>query len=90
MDGNCNVDNADPQFNKLVLHHWGGSNPSSALPETIYIDDLTYTSGDAACPTQTYPVTFTDTCSSQVVADGGASISFESGYATVSNKNGDT
>ena len=90
VDGNCNVDNADAQFNKLVLHHWGGSNPSSALPETIYIDDLTYTSGDAACPTQTYPVTFTDTCSSQVGAADGASISFESGYATVSNTNGGT
>jgi hypothetical protein len=61
-----------------------------SLPETIYIDDLTYTSGDAACPTQTYPVTFTDTCSSQIGTSDGASISFESGYATVSNTNGGT
>mgnify|MGYP001165401367 FL=1 len=85
--GNCNVDNASQQFNKLVLHHWGGSNPSSSDDETIYIDDLTYTTGDAACPTQTYPVTFTDTCSSQVAAADGAAISFADGYATVSNTN---
>ena len=53
----------------------------------IYIDDLTYTTGDAACPAQTYPVTFTDTCSSQVAAADGAAISFAGGYATVSNTN---
>ena len=85
--GNCNVDKASEQFNKLVLHHWGGSNPSSSDDEIIYIDDLTYTTGDAACPTPTYPVTFTDTCSSQVSSADGASISFADGYATVSNTN---
>jgi hypothetical protein len=89
VDGKCNIENAEERFNKLILHHWGGSNPSSALPETIYIDDLTYAI-DVVCPTQTYTVTFTDTCSSQVVAADGASISFESGYATVSNTNGGT
>ena len=85
--GNCNIANAAEQFNKLVLHHWGGSNPSSSDDEVIYIDDLTYTTGDAACPAQSYPVTFTDTCSSQVAAADGSSISFAGGYATVSNTN---
>lgn len=86
-NSNCNVANASKQFNKFILHHWGGSNPSSPDTETIYIDDFTYTTGDNACPAQTYPVTFTDTCSSQVVAADGAEISFADGYATVSKTN---
>jgi hypothetical protein len=85
--GQCQVGNAAGQFTKLVLHHWGGSNPSSPDTEAIYIDDFTHSTGDARCDTQTFPVAFTDTCSSQVAAADGASISFADGYATVSNTN---
>ena len=35
--GQCQVGNAAGQFTKLVLHHWGGSNPSSPDTEAIYI-----------------------------------------------------
>ena len=51
--GNCNAatttdgvetqNHPDGEWKKLVLHHWGGSNPSSPLPETIYLDDITFT-----------------------------------------------
>jgi hypothetical protein len=85
--GQCKIANASGQFTKLVLHHWGGSNPSSLDTEAIYIDDFTHSTGDARCDTQTYPVSFTDSCSSQVAAADGASISFADGYATVSNTN---
>ena len=96
---------ANDQFRKIVLFtnygHLGADENADDQPhkieggvwlkeDTRYYDNFVYAQGDTLCPTQTYPVTFTDTCSSQVVAADGASISFENGYATVSNTNGGT
>ena len=44
--GNCGgQENAGNQFTRFLLFHWGGSNPSSSYPDTIYIDNIKYDTG---------------------------------------------
>ena len=44
--GNCGgQENAGNQFTRFLLFHWGGSNPSSSYPDTIYIDNIKYDEG---------------------------------------------
>jgi len=44
--GNCGgQENAGNEFTRFLLFHWGGSNPSSSYPDTIYIDNIKYDEG---------------------------------------------
>jgi hypothetical protein len=44
--GNCGgQENAGNQFTRFLLFHWGGSNPSTSYPDTIYIDNIKYDEG---------------------------------------------
>ena len=45
--GNCSgQENSASTFQKIFFFHWGGSNPSSPAPDTLYIDNITYQNGD--------------------------------------------
>ena len=48
--GNCGTSNtaatATDTFSKIIFFHWGGSNPSSPTPDTLYIDNITYQNGE--------------------------------------------
>lgn len=45
--GNCSgQEHSASTFSKILFFHWGGSNPSSPTPDTLYIDNITYQNGD--------------------------------------------
>lgn len=45
--GNCvGQENSASTFSKIIFFHWGGSNPSSPTPDTLYLDNITYQNGD--------------------------------------------
>jgi hypothetical protein len=87
--GNCGgQDNAGNQFTRFLLFHWGGSNPSSAYPDTIYIDNIKYDEGDtlaSVTPITEYSESF-DGNSGWAAADG-ATYSETGGYGTAGQVN---
>jgi hypothetical protein len=45
--GNCTgQENSASTFSKIMYFHWGGGDPSSPAPDTLYIDNITYQNGD--------------------------------------------
>ena len=88
---NCNAAaSATNEYTKLRLFHWGGSNPSSATPDTFYIDNIRYDQGEAvaapATPITTYSEDFADGDSGWAAADGAAFVEAD-GYGTASKTN---
>lgn len=99
--GNCNAatttegvetpNHPDGEWKKLVIHHWGGSNPSSPLPETIYIDDITFTSGsNVVAPPVPQSVVEASFDGSDFQAFDGPTYTETNGLGTIQNINGAT
>ena len=91
--GNCSgQDNSASTFSKIFFFHWGGSNPSSPTPDTLYIDNVTYENGDVipapAEPVSEFTVDF-ETSSGFTGAAGATSFTEAGGYGTASQTNND-
>ena len=97
--GNCgNSDTsatATDTFSKLIFFHWGGSDPSSPTPDTLYIDNITYEDGNVlsapvapAGAITNLTIDF-ETASGFEADSGSTTFSEANGYGTASLTNND-